>query len=265
MQEKIGDLILERYTPEAGIPRNAFPLLCINGIFGGSGDWKNFLPYFASRGWDAWALNLRGHHGSRPVENIGAVSLRDYALDVKEVLEFLGPTVLMGHSMGGLIAQLAASHENVKAAVFITPAAPKGISMLSGKVLLRTWRYAIPWILKRGFKFREADARALLFNRMTASQAKAAYEEFVEESGRAALELSLGLRSTAVDERNIHCSTLVIEAVDDIITPKGMLARVAEKYGSDYLFFKGHGHMIIVEDGWKDVADRISDWLDAHT
>jgi pimeloyl-ACP methyl ester carboxylesterase len=50
-------------------------------------------------------MNLRGHHGSRPVRDIGKVSLTDYVADALEVAAALKNPIVIGHSMGGLIAQ----------------------------------------------------------------------------------------------------------------------------------------------------------------
>ena len=44
----------------------------------------------------------------------------------------------MGHSMGGLLAQILASRELGKAAVLITPAAPYGIANPSPTVFAKT-------------------------------------------------------------------------------------------------------------------------------
>ncbi len=53
---------------------------------GGSWYLRSWLYAAAQAGWDAWALNLRGHHGSRPVRDLGRVSLLDYVEDVHDCL-----------------------------------------------------------------------------------------------------------------------------------------------------------------------------------
>ena len=43
------------------------PVLCVHGMFGGAWQFEGWLPLLAERGYEAQALDLRGHHGSRPV------------------------------------------------------------------------------------------------------------------------------------------------------------------------------------------------------
>ena len=74
-------------------------------MHGGSWYLRNWLYAAAQAGWDAWALNLRGHHGSRSVRDVGRLSVLDYVEDVHDCLRTFREAVLVGHSMGGLVAQ----------------------------------------------------------------------------------------------------------------------------------------------------------------
>lgn len=82
-------------------------LLFIHGAFHGAWCWDEYLlPWFAERGWEAHALSLRGHGTSDGRQNIRRWTLDDYASDVEAVLKTIGrPAVLIGHSIGGVIAQ----------------------------------------------------------------------------------------------------------------------------------------------------------------
>ena len=93
---------------------------------GGSWYLENYLKAAAADGWDAWAVNLRGHWGSRPVSDLGRISVLDYVEDVRDCLRALGPAAVLGHSMGGLVAQKIAEEGALTAAVFLTSAPPRG-------------------------------------------------------------------------------------------------------------------------------------------
>ena len=43
-----------------------------------------------------------------------------------------------------------------------------------------------------------------------------------------------------------------------------MMREVARRYEphSTYLEFAGHGHWLVGEPGWREIAERIADWLD---
>jgi pimeloyl-ACP methyl ester carboxylesterase len=234
-------------------------LLLVHGMHGGSWYLRSWLYAAAHAGWDAWALNLRGHHGSRPVQDLGRVSVLDYVEDVHDCLRTLREAVVIGHSMGGLVAQKAAEGGRVRAAVFATSAAPKGIRALTWPVLWRMPRYALPILRSLPFTIGPDDAAALLGNRMTSEQQAWAYPQLVAESGGAAREMALG--GVAVDPAGIRCPTLVLGAEEDRITPASVERQIAARYGSEYLEAAGHAHMLMLEKGWEQPFGKVLSWL----
>ena len=228
-------------------------------MHGGSWYLRSWLYAAAHAGWDAWAVNLRGHHGSRPVPDLGRVSVLDYVEDVHECLRTLREAVVIGHSMGGLVAQKAAEGGRVRAAVFATSAPPKGIRVLTWPVLWRMPRYASAILRSRPFSMSSDDALALLGNCMTPEQQAWAYPQLVAESGRAAREMALG--GVAVDPAGIRCPTLVLGAEHDRITPASVQRKIAARYGSEYLEAAGHAHMVMVEEGWERPFGEVLAWL----
>ncbi len=64
------------------------------------------MPYFAARGFDTYALSLRGQGGSdREGLKVGG-TLQSHADDMASFIATLpAPPVLIGHSFGGLVVQ----------------------------------------------------------------------------------------------------------------------------------------------------------------
>ncbi len=257
MTEQIGDLWLEHRPPSAG-PRRG-PLLLVHGMWGGSWYWANYVGLFAAAGWDCWALNLRGHHGSRPVPDVGRVRVRDYVADVLAVVAAVGEPAVIGHSMGGLVAQKAAETTAFRAAVFLTSAPPRGILAVRGPVLWRLLPYTRALLGGRPFVPRPRDAEALFLNNLAPDVRREAYARLVPESGRAAREMALG--RVAVDAARVRCPTLVVGALRDRITPVAIQRRIAAKYRSDYRELDGHAHMPMIEAGWDAVGQELAAWL----
>jgi pimeloyl-ACP methyl ester carboxylesterase len=67
---------------------------------------------------------------------LGTTSLLDYAADLeKQIRELEEVPILMGHSMGGLLAQIFGSRGLARALVLLTPASPAGILALKPSVI----------------------------------------------------------------------------------------------------------------------------------
>src|SRR3990170_2424957 len=80
------------------------PLLMVHGALTGSWLWSSYAGYLAERGWEAHALNLRGHFTSEPAE-LDETSMRDYADDIGVAVRHLGrPPVVIGWGIGSLAA-----------------------------------------------------------------------------------------------------------------------------------------------------------------
>jgi len=254
--------------PGVAAPRP--PLLFVPGMMACARIFERYQRFFAARGYASWALNLRGHCGSRPVgATFGRVSMSDYVDDALEAARALAEVygverpLVLGHSMGGLIAQKLAEHGAVDAAVLLCAAPPRGIMVSS--LLLARHQAAYLWPLLRGrpISMSRAAADALNFNRVPLADRAALFDAFVPESGRVGLDLSLG--AVAVDAARVRCPLLVCAATDDRLVPARIARRLVKKYGARvaYREFPGHGHLVLLEPGWEGPADEIVRWLDA--
>src|SRR5580765_970969 len=86
------------------------PLLLIHGFTGAKEDFTDWLDPLAKRGWHAVAPDLRGHGGSAHPEQETDYSFEIFAADMVKLTDALGwdRFVVLGHSMGGMIAQVLA-------------------------------------------------------------------------------------------------------------------------------------------------------------
>lgn len=120
-------LRLERYLP--AITKRKNPLLFVHGNFHGSWLWRFFLEYFAGRGVSCYALNFRGHWLSEGHADLGKAVIEDYVQDVCECLTAIGAeTILVGHSMGGVVCQKVAESTPVKKLILLDSAPCKELT-----------------------------------------------------------------------------------------------------------------------------------------
>src|ERR1700741_242771 len=99
-------------------PTGRPPLLFVHGGYCDAWCWEPyFLPWFAARGYAAYALSLRGHGKSPGFESLFITSLADYESDVEYVAALLPEQpVLIGHSMGAAIVELIVAKRPVRGA-----------------------------------------------------------------------------------------------------------------------------------------------------
>ena len=236
------------------------PILFVHGYFATAWVFDHFLEYFANRGHACIAVNLRGRDGSRPNTDVGRVSMEEFIDDAMSAARLLEQPVVIGHSMGGLVAQKLAERGKALAAVLMSPAPPSGISVFTFELLRRQWRY-LPAILRsRPVVARERDFTPLVLNRIPPEKQHDLFTQFVPDSGRAGREMMLG--SIHVDEHRVKCPVLTVGSEDDHFIPLPTARRVAAKYGSALYVAAGHGHLVMQEPGWEKIAGVIGAWID---
>ena len=257
---RIEGLTISVARPARRPGRERPPILFVHGMFGGAWYFERYQRFFAGRGYSSYALNLRGHHDSRLVEDLGKVSLADYVEDARTVARHLGRPIVIGHSMGGLIAQKLAEADAVAAAVLIAAAPPRWITPATPLLLRKQLKHAWRILRQKSVTGTTGDHMQLSLNRMPPDEAAAARERLLPESGRAALELSIG--SVAVDAGRVRCPMLGVVGLDDRFIVPRVMRSIARKFDMRLVEVPGHAHFIISEPGWEKPAGIIADWLD---
>ena len=109
------------------------PVLLVHGFTADRDEVADVVPALAQRGWHAVAPDLRGHGRSERPTDAGAYSFDQMAADVVALADRLGwdRFALLGHSMGGAVAQLIALDHPER---------------LTGRVLASTFHGPVPGI-----------------------------------------------------------------------------------------------------------------------
>jgi pimeloyl-ACP methyl ester carboxylesterase len=141
-------------------------LLFIHVLFAAGWLFERWMTDFAERGHAACAVDLRGHGASAPVSGLGRVSLRDYVDDALRATRALGSVVVVGHSMGALVAQKLAEVGAVKAAGVLSPAPPRGIPPALASSRRASGEVSAGTAALAGDSCAPADADAIIMNRI---------------------------------------------------------------------------------------------------
>jgi non-heme chloroperoxidase len=244
----------------------------IHGMWSGAWVWEEWVPLFEARGYRCLVPTLRHHNvfPQEPPAALGRTSLLDYANDIERQIERLDePPVLVGHSMGGMLAQMLGARRQTRALALLSPMPPQGINALS-YASLRMFRSTIPsWgFWKKPTRPLFADAVASMLGNLPDDERRAAYDRLVHESGRAGCEAGFWFldphRSKWIDTSRVLCPVLVVVGSEDRLHPPSMMRKIARRYEphSTYREVPGHGHWLVREPGWEEIATSIIGWLD---
>jgi pimeloyl-ACP methyl ester carboxylesterase len=262
--------MLPNEVPEApAMTRSAF---LIHGMWGGAWCWSRFRPRMEAEGFACTVPTLPFHDmdpRDEPDPRLGRASLLDYADALAAQIATLGERpVVIGHSMGGLLAQMLAARGLASALVLLAPAAPAGVWAIGPSVLRAFWSIQTTWgFWRKPVRQTFAEASESMLHLLPADERRRVYERFVPESGRAVFEIGWwlvdGRHAARVDASKVTCPVLVVAGREDRMTPAWALRRVARRYGATatYRELEHHAHWLVGEPGWEGVADEVLAWL----
>jgi pimeloyl-ACP methyl ester carboxylesterase len=100
------------------------PVILVHGSVNSALVWTFWQQSLANEGWASYAIDLRGHGRSAALD-LSRTSMHDYAADVRTLaLQFKRLPVIMGWSMGGLVAMMIAAEGVASACVALAPSTP---------------------------------------------------------------------------------------------------------------------------------------------
>jgi 3-oxoadipate enol-lactonase len=231
------------------------PLVFLHGVGGGHHAWEKQLPYFAGLGYPSHAWDQPGYGHSPIVE---PYDLEHVAASLARLIEALAegePVVLVGHSMGGLIAQETyVRHPRLVKALalcFTSPAFAGGDSEFTKQFIA-----ARIGPLDRGKTMAEIAAQLIPTMGSNSKLAEQIMAQVPPETYRKAVHLL-----TTFDRRkelaDIKVPTLLIAGSEDRTAPPVVMEKMAGKIpGAEYVLLKGCGHL-----GPMDQPDAFNDAL----
>lgn len=245
-------------------------LLMIHGVGCDASAWDAMKPVFEAGGWTCEAITLFPDRRVRenPPASLPELGLADYieaaAAEARRLAarDSVKPAVI-GHSMGGLIAQVLAERGEVSKAVFLTPAQTKDCAAIGLPVVWTFLNIIARQDRTKSYKVWKTGFRWGVLNRVPKDRHEAIYAGALYDSGKVYGELTDGIN---VDETKVLIPTLTIAAGQDRATLPQGVRKVGAKYArspvpGDFLEYAGHAHWIVDEPGTDKVAADILGWL----
>ncbi|MCA0936566.1 alpha/beta hydrolase [Vibrio alginolyticus] len=232
------------------IPDNTKPpVVLIPGMWSTQETLSELKIAFESQGYSVDALCLPEHKNKANYDKsdksrLARTSLQNYVdFVVSRVRAHDIPPILVGHSMGGLLAQLVAARVPVSKLVLLSSAAPGGINGWSWSVI-RTFGHNLLLfpLWRKVTEISESNVRYGIANSQSASVQKQVLEKMTYESGMATFQIGVGgmFKSgfSRVDAKQVRCPILVIGGLADRITPIKVQRAIATKYGTQAELFE---------------------------
>lgn len=250
------------HLPGQGTTRRA-PVLFVHGAFGTPWVWRrNFMPWFAGRGHDVYALRLRGA-GNLPGSYIEP-GLGDYLDDLEEAVREIGiPPVVVAHSLGALVAQMGIGRVPMCALAMLAPVPPTGMFWSSFRLALNApalWARTALSAADAGFASTAATREALFTEDSDADAVGETHVNLTSQPARPLLEAQWPRHIPRAARLNIPAMTLAAEF--DRLIPTDAVVRTARYHGATHLTVSGSGHAMMLDDAWRDAAAGISEWLE---
>lgn len=252
-------------------------IVFIHGLWLHASSWQLWMDFFNEKGYQTLNPSWPGDSVSvalcranpQAIANRGVTEVADsYA---KVIATLPDSPIVIGHSFGGLIAQIILGRGIAAAGIALDPAPMKGVWQLP----LSALKASLP-VLGNPFNFNKAIS--LTFNQFKYGFANAIPEDEAKELYdlwtipaparplfQAALATFAG-KETKVDTINATRGPLLITGGEkDHIAPPILGKASAKKYNSsvitEFKLFENRGHSLASDHGWKEVAEYCLEWL----
>lgn len=253
------DLFLEIYegVGEQKATEKKHPLLFVHGAYTGSWMWSKYLPYFISKGWNCYVMNMRSHYKSRSMD-LSEITFEDYLEDIEEVITEIGEApIVLGFSLGGILCQKLAEKVSFAGLVLIDSCICKEVNEVAPykSPVDNNLGLVVPAPVRNEIRSIDESEEDIAFQKkylsMESSKAIAACGCWMK-----------GIVGISVDSQLVKCPTLVIKALNSDEADRRGWAEAAH-FNADYTGFWNTTHTgLLVGQRYMEIVTRIQEWLE---
>ncbi len=252
-------------------------IVFIHGLWIHASSWQPWMDFFNKQGYETLNPGWPGDSATvaecranpDAIANRGVTEIADsYAKVIAGLPE---PPIVIGHSFGGLLAQIILGRGIATAGIAIDPAPLKGVWQLPFSAL----KASLPVL---GNPFNLTKSKSLTFEQFSYGFANAVPEAEAHELYdrwtipapcrplfQAATASFAGSETKVNTENTTRGPLLITSGEKDNIAPPILGKASLKKYNtsviSDFKLFEGRGHSLIVDHGWQEVAEYSLAWL----
>lgn len=256
---------IERVTYTPKVKHHETPVLMQHGMWHGAWCWAEWQAILAEQGWESHAISLPGHGASPAQKSVRFCTMGDYLKILKQEIERLQiKPILMGHSMGGALAQwyLKKVADDLPAVVLV--ASWTAHSTMADGMVLHLKRdpiglMLVGWTLSTHPFIRNANrSTSMLITEGAIYSPEELHSKLCEES---ALVLNQHNPPLWRPLRDPKTPVLWLGAERDAVVSLQGARKSAEFYGAEFLLIEGAGHNLMMEKNYSETALKIDSWL----
>jgi pimeloyl-ACP methyl ester carboxylesterase len=262
---------------DASTPSAARNIVLIHGLFLTWSSWEKWVDRYTARGFHVLSPGWPGLEGS--VEELRGDPMPLTKLNIKVVVDYFddmirkldSPPIIMGHSFGGLFAQILAYRGLGSAVVGIDPGAPAGVlelpfsTLKAGAPVL-----ANPLNIGKATMLTPEQFQYAFTNTISVEESRELYDRYaIPCANRILFEgafenftLHSPARINVEDDR--PPILLIAGGADHLVTThytKSNFNLISKSPAiTAFKEFPGRPHFTGAVDGWEDVADYALDW-----
>jgi len=233
---------------------------------------ENFHKFFEQKGFTCHSPTYRHHDSTYSEQNrnlLIGTSIADYVKDTANFVKHLNKKpILVGHSLGGVVAQKLSAMGLAKAIVLLNGSINWGVLPTTdqecelGKTFMASGKF---WerVLLPDF---EIMAKFGL-NKLNKKDQHKAFDQLGPESGKVLFELFFWIfdknKTTKIEYKDITCPVLMVSGSDDFAIPPSTSYSIAKRYYSKTTFYiaEGYGHYLMLEPHWLRIAKFCKNWI----
>jgi pimeloyl-ACP methyl ester carboxylesterase len=243
------------------VPRPAAPAaLLLHGAACGSWVWEEgFGARLAAAGHAVFAIGFARGSAQAPA------GLADYAAGARAALAAIRrPAVLVGHSLGALVAQRLLAEPSVLGCGLLAPVPPEGLAWSNWRLAMADpplWRAVSRMTEPTGPAAEAALLRRALFSAALPDATAARHLARLGGESRAAL-LEAQAPQPIPPAWSLGKPCVVYGERRDVLIPADAVVRTAAWHAAPFLLLDDMGHLMMLDAGREALADRLAAWLE---
>ena len=251
------------------------PILMIHGMWSRPSTFTQLRAELEATGIRSAAITLPHHDippGAPAPAALATTRLADYVAALERDAAALGePLVVLGHSMGGLLAQLLSVRIQPKGLILLSTAPSAQASAFSAASVRTMWSVTGKWgWWKEATLLDEDAARFGVYNGVPEAETRPALSELTWDSGPVLAQLAAPFldpdKGAKVDYSRLTMPTLMITGLEDRIVPATVSRKTARHLSAagarvDYEEWPNTGHWLFHDAVRPRVAAAISRFM----